>query len=168
MSDALSRYESVVDQQIRMAQERGDFDDLPGMGEPLPGWGSEDDENWWLKAYLRREGLPAEALPTSLQLAREVERIPEAVADLRSEQAVRDAVGALNERVAAYRRAPSAPYVRVAPVDADQVVAHWRAQWQHAPTAAPSTKEPRRFRRRRTPSTKEPWVRRFRLRRRTP
>lgn len=164
MGDALSRYESVVDQQVRAAQERGDFDDLPGTGKPLPGWGSQDDENWWLKAYLRREGLPAEALPTSLQLARELEKVPETVADLRSEQAVRDAVGELNERVAAYRRAPSAPYVRVAPVDADQVV----AQWQHARTPPPSTKEPRRFRRRQTPSTKEPWVRRFRLRRRTP
>lgn len=37
MTDPLSRYESVVDRQIRQARERGEFDNLPGMGKPLPG-----------------------------------------------------------------------------------------------------------------------------------
>ena len=41
-----------MDQQIRMAQERGEFDDLPGMGKPLPGRGTQDDELWWLRSYL--------------------------------------------------------------------------------------------------------------------
>ena len=65
-------FESLVERQIRLAQERGEFDDLPGKGKPLPGLDGPDDENWWLKGYLRREGLTAELLlPTPLQLRRE-------------------------------------------------------------------------------------------------
>jgi hypothetical protein len=36
----LTEWESAVDRQIREAQERGDFDRLPGRGRPLP------DERW--------------------------------------------------------------------------------------------------------------------------
>jgi hypothetical protein len=32
----LAQWESAVEQQIREAQERGDFDNLPGRGRPLP------------------------------------------------------------------------------------------------------------------------------------
>jgi hypothetical protein len=40
------------------------------MGKPLPGHGTQDDELWWVKGYLRREGVSTEALlPTSLRPA---------------------------------------------------------------------------------------------------
>jgi hypothetical protein len=35
-ADWASRFESLLDRQIRAAQERGEFDDLPGAGKPLP------------------------------------------------------------------------------------------------------------------------------------
>jgi hypothetical protein len=121
-------FESVVERQIRLAQERGDFDDLPGKGRPLPGLDGPDDENWWVKAYLRREGLSTEPLlPTPLQLRKEIERLPATVAGLPSERAVRDVVRELNRRIAAWLRAPVGPAVPVAPVDADAVVDRWRA-----------------------------------------
>ena len=66
-------------------------------------------------------------LPTSLQLARQIERPPETVRDLSSEEAVREVVRDLNERIAAYLRAPSGPHVPVRPVKVDEVVARWRA-----------------------------------------
>jgi hypothetical protein len=140
MSDPMSRFESVVDQQIRAAQERGDFDDLPGRGQPLPDWGRPDDENWWLRRYLHREGVPADALlPTSLQLAREVERLPDRVRTLSSEQAVREAVGVLNDRIAAHLRMPSGPFVPLRTVDPHAVVSRWRAHRNATlpPAAAP-------------------------------
>lgn len=125
---AESRFESLIDQQIRRAQERGEFDHLPGAGKPLPGRGQPDDELWWLRQYLHREGVPADALlPTSLQLAREIERLPEMIRDLPSEQRVRETVRDLNRRVADYLRAPSGPHVPVGPVDADDLVQQWRA-----------------------------------------
>jgi hypothetical protein len=121
-----SGYESAVDRQIREAQERGDFDDLPGMGKPLPGWGTTDDEMWWLRQWSQRERLGGGMLPTSLQLARELEVLPDKVRRLPSEQAVRDVVDSLNRRIADYLRAPSGHYVPLRPADADEIVRGWR------------------------------------------
>lgn len=50
-------YESVVERRIREAMERGEFDDLPGAGEPLPGAGEPYDEMWWVKAWLKRNDI---------------------------------------------------------------------------------------------------------------
>lgn len=128
MGGPQSRFESVIDQQIRMAQERGDFDDLPGMGKPLPGKGRPDDDLWWVRQYVAREGLSTDALlPTSLRLAREIERLPETVGRLSSESEVREAVRDLNGRVAEYLRAPAGPHVPVRPVDLERTLDQWRA-----------------------------------------
>jgi hypothetical protein len=125
----MSRFESLIDQQIRLAQERGEFDNLPGAGKPLPGWGSQDDEHWWIRNYLHREGLSSAALlPTSLRLARDIERLPEKVSDLPSEQAVRESAEQLNREIADYLRAPSGPHVPIRPVDVEALVRQWRAQ----------------------------------------
>lgn len=48
------RFESHVDRLIREATERGDFDDLPGTGRPIPGTGTKDDEMWWVRRWLKR------------------------------------------------------------------------------------------------------------------
>ncbi|MBC2642792.1 MULTISPECIES: DUF1992 domain-containing protein [unclassified Rhodococcus (in: high G+C Gram-positive bacteria)] len=121
-------FESWIDKQIRLAQERGDFDDLPGAGKPIPA-GDVDDELWWVKNYLRRENLPTDALlPTPLQLRKEIERLPETIRGLPSEQSVRDVVAQLNLQIIDWVRAPSGPRIPVSPVDADDVVATWRQQ----------------------------------------
>ncbi|MFC9553204.1 DUF1992 domain-containing protein [Rhodococcus sp. NPDC056960] len=121
-------FESWIDKQIRLAQERGDFDDLPGAGKPIPA-GDVDDELWWVKNYLRRENLPTDSLlPTPLQLRKEIERLPETVRGLPSEQSVRDVVAQLNLQIVDWVRAPSGPRIPVSPVDADDVVATWRQQ----------------------------------------
>lgn len=48
------RYETLPERLIREAVESGEFDDLPGTGEPLPGAGLPDDELWWVRAWIRR------------------------------------------------------------------------------------------------------------------
>ncbi len=121
-------FETWIDKQIRVAQERGDFDDLPGAGKPLPLQDGADDELWWVKEHLRREGLSSEALlPTPLRLRKEIERLPETIRDLPSEQAVRDVVDQLNQQIVDYVRTPSGPRVPVGPVNAEKVVAQWCA-----------------------------------------
>lgn len=122
-------FESWVDRKIREAVERGEFDDLPGAGKPLPGAGSRyHDEDAWLRDYLRREGVSGDALlPPSLLLRRDVERLPETVRDLTTEAQVRETVATLNRRVVEWLRLPSGPQVPIAPVDADEVVRRWRA-----------------------------------------
>jgi Domain of unknown function (DUF1992) len=149
-----ARYESVIDQQIRKAEERGDFADLPGKGKPLPGLEGPDDENWWIRSWVRREGVPSEALlPTPLQLRKEIERLPETVRDLPTEEAVRSAVTDLNRRIAEWLRAPSGPAVPVRPVDVEEIVQGWRSTHpnpRHAPPpATPALTRTRWWRRRR-------------------
>jgi hypothetical protein len=151
----LARFESAVEQQIRAAQERGEFDNLPGAGEPLPGRGRPDDDLWWVRQYVRREGISTEALlPTPLRLAREIERLPEAVGSLDSE--VRAAVRDLNRRIAEHLAVPSGPRVPVRPVNPDAVVEQWRTvrrpglgepALEHPAPSAPPGKR-RRWRRR--------------------
>ena len=62
-----SRYESPIDKQIREAPERGEFDNLPGAGKPLPDDGEAYNEEWWLKKLVHREQLAGLA-PTSLKV----------------------------------------------------------------------------------------------------
>ncbi|MGH3655146.1 MAG: DUF1992 domain-containing protein [Micromonosporaceae bacterium] len=120
-------FESWVDRQIREAAERGAFENLPGAGKPLTGLGAPSDENWWVRGYLRREGLSTEELlPTPLRLRKEIEQLPETVRRLRTEQAVRETVDALNVRIVDWLRYPSGPQVRVGRVDPDAVVEQWR------------------------------------------
>jgi len=48
-------FESYAERQIREAMERGDFDDLPGSGQPLGDLSTPYDPNWWAKGFLSRE-----------------------------------------------------------------------------------------------------------------
>jgi hypothetical protein len=151
-------FESAVDRQIRLAQERGAFDDLPGKGRPLPGLDRPYDENWWIRGWLEREGVTAEALlPASILLRREIDRLPETVRALHTEAEVRDAARELNRRIAEHIRFPSGPRVPVAPVRVDEVVARWHAErGSTEPAAPPSRPEPEAATERRS------WRRRFR------
>lgn len=118
-------YEDRIDRQIREARERGEFENLPGLGKPIPGAGQPYDENWWVRDLLRREnaGLP---LPPLLALRKEVAELPDRVDRESSEPRVRALVADLNERIADARRGPSAGGVTVADVDVESVVADWR------------------------------------------
>jgi hypothetical protein len=122
-----SRYRSLVDEQIQQAQERGDFDNLPGKGKPLSNLHGPDDELWWVREYVRREGLPREALlPTSLRLRKERERLGDRLSTLTSEKDVREVIAELNRTIVAWMRAPSEPVVPLGPVNVEDAVRRWR------------------------------------------
>jgi hypothetical protein len=151
-------FTSWIDQQIQEATERGAFDNLPGAGKPLPSRGDEDAAQAWLRDYLRREGVPAEdALPTPLKLRKERERLAETVADLPSEQKVREVVQELNYRIAGWRRFPHGPPIFVPLVDEEAMVSRWREGQRVTRQASPVTEgggqpsagQPARSRRRR-------------------
>lgn len=116
-------FESWIDRQIREAVERGEFDNLPGAGKPLE---LDDDEDWWIKAKLRRENLEA-VLPDGLTLRREVERIQEALAGVRSEAQAREICEDLNRRVREYyTRGLDGPRIVVRLLDVDAELRSWR------------------------------------------
>jgi Domain of unknown function (DUF1992) len=120
-------YESSIDRQLREARERGEFDNLPGTGKPLPDAGQEYDEDWWVKDWLAREGATAGVIPPTLALSREVEDLEARVDRMGSEREVRDYVAELNERIRKARQGlMDGPPVLLPPRDADGVVAGWR------------------------------------------
>ncbi len=122
----MAGYESWVDRQIREAQERGEFDNLRGAGQPLKGLDGRPDENWWVKGLLEREGLRP-PLPGSLLLRKEVAEIGDFVADCRTEEQVREIVTDLNHRIlTARRRGIDGPAIVIPNVDVERVVAEWR------------------------------------------
>jgi hypothetical protein len=125
------RFSTWIDQQVADAERRGVFDDLPGKGKPLnvkPGAADGDYGQAWLRDYARREGVSAdEMLPTPLRLRREIERLAETAGEFRSEAEVREAAADLNRRIVEWRRIPLGPPVHVRLVNADDLVARWRA-----------------------------------------
>jgi len=125
------KFQTWIDQQVADAERRGLFDDLPGKGKPLnirPGAADGDYGQAWLRDYARREGVPAEEmLPTPLRLRREMERLAETAGEFRTEAEVREAAADLNRRIVEWRRIPVGPPVHVRLVNADDLVARWRA-----------------------------------------
>lgn len=50
----------VADSKIRAAIEAGEFDNLPGFGQPSPLIDEPYDPLWWVRRKLRQENLPAD------------------------------------------------------------------------------------------------------------
>lgn len=131
-------FESWVDKQIHDAQQRGDFDRLPGAGKPLPNdLESPYDELWWVKRKMAREGLSV--LPPALALRKEAEDALTAAYAARSEPAVRKIITDVNAKIRdMLLKPPPGPPLGRKPYDVEQVVREWRerrrtAGGSHAP-----------------------------------
>jgi hypothetical protein len=122
-------WESAVDKQIREAQERGDFDNLPGAGKPLD-LSDSGDPDWWVKRFAAREQLDlAGALPGALGLRKEAAGYPESLVDVRTEAQVREIIEDYNKRVLADRLHPAVgnlPPLIAKTLDVDEMVQRWR------------------------------------------
>jgi hypothetical protein len=121
----MDRIESRIEQRIREAQESGAFDDLPGAGKPLPGRGEPYDENWWVRDFVRREGIAGDRAALVAVVA-EVEGLADRVDRLAAESAVRAYVEDLNDRIVRARRGLGD--VGLSTVEAERVVRGWRAR----------------------------------------
>lgn len=69
----LEPHESSVERAIREAIERGEFDELPGSGRPIPGAGTPDTEGWWIRRWVQRNR-PVEPVATEDPLAAPTDR----------------------------------------------------------------------------------------------
>ena len=118
-------FETWVERQIREATERGEFDNLPGAGKPIPDLDEPHDELWWVKRKLRREHLAY--LPPTIALRKEAEAALEAAANAATEGEVRRIVAAINRKIAdGNRKAASGPPLNLTPFDVERVVRRWR------------------------------------------
>ena len=114
-----------VDQQLRIAMERGDFDDLPGAGKPIQGLGASHDPDWWVKKLVEREQIAV--LPPSLALRKEDAELDDLLDKHLVESDVRRDVTDFNERVirARYALTPGPPLITM-PRDVEETVEAWR------------------------------------------
>ncbi|MEV7555281.1 DUF1992 domain-containing protein [Amycolatopsis sp. NPDC089917] len=121
-------FESWVDRQVSAAEAKGEFDDLPGAGKPLPKTDGKDTALAWVVNKVRAEGHDVSALlPPSLAIAKELEDLPARLARVRREARVREIVEDLNERIRAEHRRPAGgPVLRARPVDVEETVVSWR------------------------------------------
>lgn len=113
-----------VEEQLRVAMERGDFDDLPGAGKPIEGLGETHDPDWWLKKLVERENIAV--LPMSVQLRREDAELDDRLDAIAAEAEVRRVLEDFNSRVVAARyRLPEGPPLVTMPRDVEATVAAW-------------------------------------------
>lgn len=120
-------FETFVERQIRQSIDRGEFDDLPGAGKPLPKRGGGED--WWINQLIEREGLTGhELLPPALRLRRERELLPEKARACRTEAEVRELAADYNRDVAeeVRRGVGNGPNLPLSRIDPDTLVATWR------------------------------------------
>jgi hypothetical protein len=133
-------WESWVEQQIREARERGEFDDLPGHGKPLPDLDRPRDEMWWVRKKIRRENVSYS--PPAISLRRELDETLDHIAAATTEAHVRELVAAINKRIRYVNsHTISGPPTTVAVLDMEETVERWRQQ-QHG--SAPASEVERR------------------------
>jgi Domain of unknown function (DUF1992) len=123
-------WESWIDRQIREATERGEFENLPGAGKPIPDLDKPFDEMWWVKRKLHSEGLTYQ--PPSIALRKDAHDALEAVSKATSEAEVRRIIESVNERIReANRKGIAGPSLMLWPFDVDRLVKRWRQQRRH-------------------------------------
>jgi DnaJ-like protein len=119
-------WESWIDRKIRESMEAGDFDNLPGSGQPILELARPYDELWWLRKKLREEQLSID--PPTLVLRREYADTLAQIAAARSEGEVRRLVAAINERIIYVNSHTTfGPPSDLVPLNVERVVADWRA-----------------------------------------
>jgi hypothetical protein len=150
-----SRYVDVV---VDQAMRRGEFDNLPLQGKPIPGLSGTHDPDWWVKGLIERENITG-VLP-SAQLRKDHAEL-DAKLDLEAmETRVREIVTDFNARVVdARRQLQGGPPIVTPTRDVDEEVRRWRdrrtaRRSASAQLAPPALREPTRSSR---TSQDRPW-----------
>jgi hypothetical protein len=122
-------WESWREELIQRAHEEGAFDNLPSAGKPLADLGESYDPDWWVKKLVQREKISM--LPPSLELCAGRGRNRADLEAFRRSRCPR-AIRALNAEIARVNARAKAP-TRLAPLEADTIVAEWRAARKSGP-----------------------------------
>ncbi|SDH51085.1 protein of unknown function [Leifsonia sp. 98AMF] len=116
----------IVETSIQQAIRRGDFDNLPGAGKPLPGLTGTHDPDWWIRRKIEREQLTGLG-PPALLLRTEDAELDAKLDRLASESTVREHLESFNRRVIeARRQLQGGPPVITRTRDVEEEVARWR------------------------------------------
>ncbi len=132
---------AIVDVAIQQAIRRGDFDNLPGAGKPIPGLGASNDPDWWIRRKIERERLTGLG-PPALTLRTEYAELGARLDELSRESDVREYLEDFNHRVIeARRQLLGGPPVVTPTVEIDEWVENWRARRQAAMHPAPRARD---------------------------
>jgi Domain of unknown function (DUF1992) len=119
-----------VDLQVQRAIERGEFDNLPGAGKPIPDLDTTHDPDWWLKRFIEREQITG-VLPPALALRVEDAELNDVLDTESSERRVRERLEDFNARVVSARRQlQGGPPVITPTRDVEAEVTAWRLRRQ--------------------------------------
>jgi hypothetical protein len=122
----MQRKEQWVEQQLRVAMERGEFDNLPGAGKPIKDLGAQHDPDWWIKRLIEREKITG-VLPPALQLRKDDAELDARLDRHTSEAEVRREVEEFNARVMKARYTPvDGPPLVTMPRDVEREIERWR------------------------------------------
>ena len=123
---------SWTERQIDEGRRAGLFDGLDGEGKPIEGLDGPHDEEWWVKAKLRREEV--EYLPPTIAIRREREVAVAAALNAAAEGDVRRIIEQINDRIRYVNsHTVTGPPSTVWVVDVESVLERWRAT-QPAPS----------------------------------
>lgn len=115
-----------VDFQVREAIARGEFDNLPGAGKPIPGIDRPHDPDWWLKNLIERERITG-VLPPALALRKEDATLRDELDRQSTVDAVCELLEAFNRRVVEARRQLQGGPPVITPLrDVDAELQAWR------------------------------------------
>jgi hypothetical protein len=121
-------WESWIDKQIRDGMERGEFDDLPGKGKPLPDIDTPRDELWWVRRKLQQENI--QLLPPTLQVRKDLDEARERIRRATSEPEVRAIVEEINAKIVEVNKTVvSGPPSTLYPLHLETVLERWRGAY---------------------------------------
>lgn len=119
-------WETWIDKQISDARERGQFDNLPGHGQPIKDIDRGRDEDWWLKGLLAREQVTF--TPPAVAVRNHFDAVMAGLPELDDEADVRAQLEDLNARIRELnRKAHSGPPSTLAPLDVEDAVTRWHS-----------------------------------------
>lgn len=118
-------WESWIDRQVREAEQRGEFDNLPSAGQPIRDLDKPFDQLWWVKNKLRDEGLSY--MSPSVALRKQAHDALGAAMIATSEAGVREIIADINDKIReANRKTIPGPPLMLVPYDVERVVREWR------------------------------------------
>ena len=148
-----------VELQVQQAMRRGEFDNLPGTGKPIPGLDAPHDPDWWLKRLIERERITG-VLPPALALRTEDARMDESLDHETTPEGVRRVIEDFNARIVdARRQLQGGPPVITPLRDADAEIAAWAER--RAARVAHQKAVLEQIRRDEAAATPPPWWRRL-------
>lgn len=142
---------------LQQAMRRGDFENLPGAGKPLPGIGDgrPHDPDWWIRRKIEREQLRGLG-PAAYTLRTEDAQLGARLDELTRADEVRSVLEDFNARIIeARRQLLGGPPVITQPRDIDAELTAWAARRAARTASAADAEAPR-------PTARRRWRRRAR------